>query len=248
MSDLAWILSSGFAMSAIALVGALTLALSDEALHRLLLPLVGFAAGSLLGGAAFHMLPAALAANQDPLGALTWFGAGFTAFFALEQLLHRHHCRRASAPCRQPVTYLILIGDALHNFMGGLAVAGAFLLDTRLGITTWVAAVAHEIPQELGDFGVLVHGGWEKRRALLFNFVSALSFPLGGFLAWVVSFQVDVVFLLPFAAGNFVYIAASDLIPEANRAHDARQGLWSLAAFTLGLVLLYALARVPIWF
>jgi zinc and cadmium transporter len=190
------------------------------------------------------MLPAGLTAGGSALETFAWFGGGFTVFFALEQLLHRHHCRRASAPCRQPVTYLILIGDGLHNFMGGLAVAGAFLLNTQVGIMTWFAAVAHEIPQELGDFGVLIHGGWPKRRALAFNFFSALTFPLGGLVAYAASFQIDVVFLLPFAAGNFVYIAASDLIPEANRAHDVRQALSSLATFVGGLALLFGLALV----
>jgi zinc and cadmium transporter len=140
-----------------------------------------------------------------------------------------------------PLTYLVLIGDGLHNFLGGLAVGGAFVADLRLGISAWLAAAAHEIPQELGDFGVLVHGGWAKRQALLFNGLSALTFLVGGVLAWLASRRIDVSFLLPFAAGNFIYIAASDLIPEVRRPSQLPTGLLHLGALLLGMALLYVL-------
>lgn len=124
--------------------------------------------------------------------------------------MHWHHCHRAFADCKKPLTYLILIGDGLHNFLGGLAIAGVFLMDHRLGIAAWLAAAAHEVPQELGDFGVLVHGGWDKRKALLFNLLSGLTFPLGGVVAYAASRELDVRWLVPLAAGNFLYIGASD--------------------------------------
>jgi zinc and cadmium transporter len=173
------------------------------------------------------------------LAVYVWVFVGFAVFFALEQFLHWHHCHRV--PCQhehRPLTYLILIADALHNFIGGLAVAGAFLIDIRVGVSAWIAAAAHEVPQELGDFGILVHGGWSKRRALLLNFLSALSFPVGGLVAYTASLTFDVSFLLPFAAGNFIYIAAADLIPEVKHEESlARAGI-HFAAFLLGLVLL----------
>ena len=162
---LLWIFGSGLLMSAIALVGAVTLVLRERTLERILLPLVAFAAGSLLGGAFFHMLPVALAADMRDVTVYALILSGFATFFGLEQFLHWHHCHRAQATCKKPLTYLILIGDGLHNFLGGLAVAGTFLIDIRLGVVTWLAAAAHEVPQELGDFGVLVHGGWERRQA-----------------------------------------------------------------------------------
>jgi zinc and cadmium transporter len=114
-----------------------------------------------------------------------------------------------------------LIADALHNFIGGLAVAGAFLIDIRVGISAWIAAAAHEVPQELGDFGILIHGGWKKGRALLYNLLSALTFLIGGLIAYSASLKTDVTFLLPFAAGNFIYIAAADLIPEIKHEESA---------------------------
>jgi len=126
------------------------------------------------------MIPAGLVKMEAEIWFFTWLVVGFVLFFALEQFLHWHHCHRAEADCKKPLTYLILIGDGVHNFIGGTAVAGTFLIDIRLGITAWLAAAAHEVPQELGDFSVLLHGNWEKRKALLFNVLSALTFLVGG--------------------------------------------------------------------
>ncbi len=238
MSTFLWILGSGLLMSAIALIGSATLLLKRESLARLTLPLVALAAGSLIGGALFHMIPASLAARRDSgLDVFAWTAAGFTVFFALEQFIHHHHCHHVTAECKQPLTYLILIGDGLHNFLGGLAVAGTFLLDIRLGITTWVAAAAHEVPQELGDFGALVHGGWAPRRALLANLLSGLMFPVGAMLTYTMALHlhINTDFLIAFGAGNFLYIGASDLVPEVNKARTVADNLKHFAAFAVGL-------------
>jgi zinc and cadmium transporter len=246
MSALAWIVLGGALMSVIAMVGSITLLMKPETLERLLMPMVAFAAGSLIGGAFFHMIPAALAANLHPLDAGIAVASGFTVFFVLEQMLHWRHCHTARAGSKQPLTYLVLIGDGLHNFLGGLAIGGAFLIDVRLGITSWLAAAAHEVPQELGDFAVLVHGGWRKGQALFFNVLSGLTFLVGGLVAYSLAFQMDVSWLIPFAAGNFLYIAASDLVPQINRSQDRTTGAVHLLAFLLGLaVLLLAAMQDP---
>lgn len=244
MTTLLWITISGLLMSAIALVGSVTLVLKESTLQRILLPLVAFAAGSLIGGAFLHMIPASQVEDRADIAVYVWVLAGFTLFFALEQFLHWHHCHRAPASCKEPLTYLILIGDGLHNFLGGLAVAGAFLIDIRLGITTWLAAAAHEVPQELGDFGVLVHGGWDKRQALLFNLLSALTFLAGSLLAYVASFQIDTAFLVPFAAGNFLYIGASDLVPEVSKHRDVVANVVHFVCFVFGLALMLVIRIV----
>jgi zinc and cadmium transporter len=242
VSTLAWIVVSGLAMSSIALVGSMTLLLRPEQLQRLLLPLVAFAAGTLLGGALLHMLPGAIAEVGPRPTVFLWVLAGFATFFALEQFLHWHHGhRRLPGVEPRPLTYLVLIGDGLHNFLGGLAVAAAFITDVRLGLSAWVAAAAHEVPQELGDFGVLVHGGWSRARALLFNVLSALTFLAGGLVAYAAAARFDVTFLLPFAAGNFIYIAASDLVPEVKHNYGVRDNLIHLVALVTGIMLLYAL-------
>jgi zinc and cadmium transporter len=230
-------------MSAIALVGSVTLVLRESTLKRVLLPLVAFGAGSLVGGALFHMIPASLA-SMPAMTALRWVALGFLIFFALEQFLHWHHCHRAYAGCKKPLTYLVLAGDALHNFLGGLSIAGVFVTDVRLGIAAWLAAAAHEVPQELGDFGVLVHGGWSKRSALAMNLLSGLTFLLGGLVAYGASLRLDIRWLVPLAAGNFLYIGASDLVPEVNKPHSAAFGLLNFAVFAAGLGLLLALTAI----
>ncbi len=106
---------------------------------------------------------------------------------------------------------------------------------------TWLAAAAHEIPQELGDFGVLIHGGWEKRKALLYNMLSALTFLLGGLVTYFLSFNIDISFLIPFAAGNFIYIGASDLVPEVNKHKDIKTNLVNYAAFITGILLMLSI-------
>lgn len=245
MSLFLWILLSGLLMAAIAMVGSLTLLLKESTLQRILHPLVAFAAGSLLGGALFHMLPAALGQLKSAGGVFGYFAMGFVTFLALEQFLHWHHCHRQYAEHREPATYLILLADGLHNFLGGLAIGSIFLVDIRLGLSAWLAAAAHEVPQELGDFAVLVKGGWKKGQALLYNVLSGLTFPLGGILAWLASenWQMSTDFLIAFGAGNFVYIGASDLIPEVNKGKDLRAQGQNFLAFCLGLGLLWWLGQ-----
>jgi zinc and cadmium transporter len=243
---LLWIVGSGLLMTAVALVGGLTLLLRETTLQRMILPLVAFSAGSLIGGAFFHMIPAAVSGPGGPLVPLMWTVLGFALFLAVEQFLHYHHCHRASAECRKPLTYLILLGDGLHNFLGGLAIGSTFLIDVRVGVATWLAAAAHEVPQELGDFGVLMHGGWGKASALLFNVLSASTFLVGGVIAYVASARLDVDFLVPLAAGNFLYIGAADLVPEVNKPRELSANLLHFAAFAAGIgVLLLLRIAVP---
>jgi zinc and cadmium transporter len=241
VSPLAWIVLGGVLMSGIALIGAVTFLLPESVQKRLILPLVAFSAGSLLGGAFFHMLPAALGASAGSLAPWIWTLAGFSVFFAFEQLLHWHRCQHVQGDAVSTLPTMIIVGDALHNLLGGMAMASAFLVDPRLGIATWLAEAAHELPQELGEYGVLLHGGWSRRQALAVNVLSSLPFLAGGVLTWAASLQIDVAFLVPFAAGNFLYIAASDLIPEVNRHHRLATAALHFAAFAAGVLVLLAI-------
>lgn len=243
MSTLAWVVLSGVAMSALALIGAVTIGLPEATLARITPVLVGLAAGSLLGGVFFHMLPEAVGALGNTLGVYGWVVAGFLGFFALEQFLHWHHCHRTVSQHR-PLGYLILLADGLHNLIGGLTVGASIVVDLRVGLVTWAVAAAHEVPQELGDFGLLLHSGWDRRSALLFNLLSALLFLGGALVAYAAAGTVDVAVLLPFAAGNFLYIAAADLVPHLTA--DPRLGakLTRSLALVVGLLLLLVVAVI----
>jgi zinc and cadmium transporter len=206
-----------------------------------LLPLVAFAAGTLLGSALLHMLPAASAQFNGSIDVYLATLAGFVSFFFIEQFLQWRHCPRDPTEERKPLTYLVLLGDALHNFLDGVTVAAAFLVDVRIGLSASLAVAAHEIPQELGDFAVLVHGGWTRKRALFFNFATGLTFLVGSLAVYLVSDTIDVGLLLPFAAGTFIYIAASDLIPEVRAATALRVNITHSLAFGAGIALLWLL-------
>lgn len=240
---LGWIVFGGLLMSAIALIGGVTVIMDRAALERMLLPFISLAAGTLIGGAFFHMLPESIGAIGARSAAVAVV-AGFAVFLGVEQFLHWHQTHRHTSEERRPVTYLILLGDAVHNLVGGLAVAGTFLINPSAGIVAWIAAVAHEIPQELGDFGVLVHGGFPRRSALFWNLMSALTFPLGGLIAWFSAQSFDTAWLVAFGAGNFVYIAASDLVPEIKEPQRLSTAAVNFGLFVLGLALTLALA----WF
>ncbi len=241
MSALFWIILSTFILSATSLVGAFALLLKENLLKKLIHPMVAFSAGALLGGAFLHLLPEAIDKTGQVTTVFLYVIGGFSLFFLLEQFIHWHHCHKAPSEHRHPVTYLILGSDTVHNFIDGLAVGAAFLVDIRLGLITSLAIAAHEIPQEMGDFGILIHGGWEKKKALFFNFLSGLTMMLGGLLAYYFGQGVDITYLLPFTAGNFIYIAASDLIPEVKHRDNVCQNGIHFGSFFIGILLMWAM-------
>ena len=242
LSSLAWILAGGLLMSLVAMVGGLTLLLAPRTLQRLLMPLLSLAAGSLLGGALFHMLPEGMGAIGARAGS-AYVAAGFSAFLALELFLQWHHSHRTSAGSGEPLAILILLGDALHNFICGLGIASTFVLNPAAGVAAWCAALAHELPQELGDFAILLHSGWSAGAALRWNLISALTFPLGAVLAWLLAQSLSVAGLALFAGGNFLYIAASDLVPEIKTSTSLRSGALRFGWFSAGLLLMLLLER-----
>ena len=234
------ILVFGLMMSLLAFVGGLLVLLPEAFLKRWIKLLVAFAAGSLLGGAFFHMLPHALSESSQTSTVMLWVVLGFAGFLVLEQLLEWHHCHKVPSEHVKPVGPLLLIADGVHNFLGGLAIGAIFLADTKAGISAWTAAALHEIPQEIGDFGAIVHSGFSTKKALLLNFLSALTFPLGGALAYFAGQSFETHYLIALGCGNFIYIASVDLIPEVKRAKQFSETLLRFCFFALGVALLYA--------
>ncbi len=227
------ITASSFLISLIAFVGVVSLAIKDEVLDRILLYLVGFAAGALIGGAFLHLLPETVERSTS-MNVFLALSFGFLLFFLLEKLLWRH-CHKGKCEVH-PFAYVNLIGDGVHNFIDGLIMAASFLSNIQLGIVTSFAVAFHEIPQEIGDFGVLVYGGLGKSKALILNFFAGLTVIIGGLVGYFLQSYIgeSMIFILPFAAGGFIYIAASDLIPELHKEVNTRRSLASFAVFLLG--------------
>lgn len=241
METLIWILIACILISALSLVGLGVFFIKESFLEKTLLWLVSLSAGALLSGAFFHMLPEALAQTDQTRKVFLFLTMGFVFFFFLEQFIHWHHCHKTPSQHKSPVTYLVLLSDTVHNFFDGLAIGAAFLVNFQLGVTTWLVSAAHEIPQELGDFGVLVHGGWSKKKALLFNLFSSFTAILGGLTAYFFTKELQAPLLLAFSAGGFVYIACSDLIPEIKNKACVKDNVKHFFFFLLGLSLVYAL-------
>ncbi len=232
-------------ISLIAFIGALTLFLKRQLLDRILLILVAFSAGALIGGAFLHLLPEAiLKTGLDSHAILNMFLSllvGFCLFFVLEQFIRWHHCHLTEHKIK-PVSYLILVSDAVHNFIDGLVIAASFVIGFHVGVVTTLAIALHEIPQEIGDFGILIYGGFERGKALLLNFVSALTVVIGGITGYLLYGLIEnnIVLLLPFAAGNFIYIASSDLIPEIKHKESVKKSAMHFTAFLTGIGLMLA--------
>jgi len=239
LTTLLEILAATLIISLIAFVGVFTFVLKRELLNKALLVLVALSTGALLGGAFLHLLPEAIIRKDADLSIFLYLLLGFSIFFVLEQFLQWRH-QHTAAPNIKPFSYLILVSDAVHNFIDGLIIAASFTISLPLGISTTLAVGLHEIPQELGDFAVLVYGGFGTRKALFFNFITALTAILGGLAGYLASsiMQSSMIYLLPFAAGNFIYIAAADLIPEIKHHTGLGRSILHFTVFLIGIAIM----------
>jgi zinc and cadmium transporter len=237
--ELAYIFLATFIVSLISFVGVVTLSLKDKILNKILLILIGLSAGALMGGAFLHLLPEAVEKSTG-LDVYLFVLVGFILFFLIEKVLHWRHCHKGECDVHT-FHYMNLVGDSIHNFIDGLIMAASFVVSIPLGITTTIAIATHEIPQEIGDFGVLLYGGFSKKRAIMLNFVVALTAVLGGIVGYFVSKSIEniVVFILPFAAGGFIYIAATDLVPEIRKELDMKKYMVTLFVFICGILIMW---------
>lgn len=230
-------------VSLISLVGFFVLPFGKEKLNKILIYFVSFAAGTLLGDAFIHLIPEAYSKTGICLQISLYVLSGIVAFFILEKFIHWRHCHKVpSEKHPHPFSYVILTGDTVHNLIDGMIIGASYLVSIPVGIATTLAVVFHEIPQEVGDFGSLVYGGFSKKKALLLNFVTALSAILGAVFVLILGENEELVnFLVPFAAGGFIYVSLSDLIPELHRHTEVKKSFWQLATFILGIGLMIAL-------
>lgn len=241
-----WIytLSAVFIVSLISFVGIFTISLRIDLLKKVLLFFVSLSAGALLGGAFFHLIPEAAKELGIGLRLSAYILSGILVFFAMEKIICWRHCHiPTSEEHPHPFAFMNLIGDAFHNFIDGMIIAGSFLVSVPLGITTTIAVILHEIPQEIGDFGVLIHGGFSRFKALLLNFATALAAVLGAVVVLALNLEVGTIarFLVPFTAGGFIYIAGSDLIPELKKDSRPLNSLLQMFFLVLGLGIMLSL-------
>ena len=230
-------------VSLISLVGVFTLSLRSKIGHKSLRFMVSFAVGALLGDVFIHLLPELAAENKLDLKISLIILASIIGFFLTESFIHWHHHHNetdADEHNYHPVAYLNLVGDGLHNLIDGLIIGGAYLIDLQVGIATTIAVILHEIPQEIGDFGVLIYSGFSKSKALLYNFLSALTALLGVIIAISVrDIENFSTILVAIGIGSFIYIALADLVPEIHKAKS--RIISQVLIMLLGVAVMFAL-------
>ncbi len=242
MAVLLYIFGAVLIVSLISLVGAVYLVFSRTILDRSTPWLVAFAAGTILGVVFFDLIPE----SMQKLGDQTFIFVvvGILAFLLFEQVLHWHH-HREQEECKEcpqtlPVGYSVLLVDGVHNFLDGVLITSAFLLDIRVGITATVAVLLHEVPQEIGDFAVLIHSGFKKKKALSLNFLSALAAVVGAAIAYLALNEVKtyIPYTVAFGAGGFLYIALVDLLSDFKGGKSLSLRLAQLVMVVMGVALM----------
>ncbi|VVB98772.1 Zinc transporter ZupT [uncultured archaeon] len=234
-------------VSLISLIGLFTLSIDQKKLKKLLLYMVSFSAGAMFGDAFIHLIPEAFKSAGFSPSVAIYVISGIVFSFSVEKFIRWRHCHEPTTEEHpHPFAMMNLIGDSVHNFIDGLVIGASYLAGIEIGIATTLAVVFHEIPQEIGDFGVLMHGGFTRAKALLFNFLTALTAILGTVVALALGAYVANMtsFLVPFAAGNFIYIAGSDLIPELHKEMSARKSALQLICFVLGVIVMLSLLQL----
>lgn len=235
-------------VSLISLVGILTLSIKIERLKKILIYLISFSAGALIGDAFIHLLPEIVEESGGfGIGTSLYIISGILISFVIEKFIHWRHCHLPiTTEHKHPFAWMNLFGDSIHNLIDGMIIAAAYLVSIPVGIATTIAVVLHEIPQEIGDFGVLIHGGFSVKKAVLLNFLTALTAVFGTVAVLILGAHTENVasFLVPFAAGNFIYIASTDLIPELHKETAVSKSIVQLVSFVLGVCIMLLLLQL----
>jgi len=249
MGAVLYTLISVILVSLISVVVIIPFLLKKKISQRWLLVLLSLSVGALLGGVFIHLLPEAMSEGYSLSIAINVL-LGFLVFFVLEKFIHFHHNKKcADGHCGHTHAYhlapLNLIGDGIHNFLDGLVIAGSYLVSVPLGIAATISIIFHEVPQEIADFGVLLYSGMSKMKALLFN-LSAATAILGAIVGLVFGSGGFTHFIIPFAAGSFIYIAASNLVPELHRHCKFVDIILHLVAIIVGIFVMFLVTLVEV--
>lgn len=251
LSNILYIIIATSVVSLFSFVGIYALSLKEKTLHDILLVLIAFSAGTILGAAFFDLLPEAIELVEESR-VFIYITVGFLFFFILERFIYWYHghphgedIAHARAVSKS-FGYLNLIGDGIHNFVDGMIIAASFLVAFPVGLTTTIAVIFHELPQEMGDYGILIYSGFTRGRALLLNFLVAVLVVLGGISAVFFLEAVEMLsgLLIAFSAGGFIYLAASELIPEFQEERSFKKSIVQFVVFSLGLALVWSLGVI----
>jgi len=219
------------------------LSLQEEKLRKYIFIFISLAIGALLGDAFIHLIPEAFEKSDNAMLSSILIISGILIFFILEKFLHwHHHGEDREEPHVHPVGKLVLFSDGIHNFIDGMIIGVSFLISVPVGLATTLTVILHEIPQEIGDFAVLLHAGYTKARALWLNFLSALLAIAGVLAVFLLGKEQSVIlWILPIAAGGFIYIAVADLIPELQKTKKVKHSILQIAAVVIGVLAMVAL-------
>ena len=244
MDTLTYILVFTLIGSVVSLIGGVLLLIKQKFALSISHYLSAFAAGALLSAAFFDLLPEA-AEHMEELGVSVdiplWTLTGVLAFFLIERFIHHHHSHSQEIEEKKSVIPLVIIGDIMHNFADGVAIAATFLISIPLGIVTSLAVAAHEIPQEIGDFGIMLHKGMARKKVLLINFYSSLAAMAGAFLTFIYKDKIEgfLPIILATTAGFFIYIALANLIPEIHNRENQKVAFWETIMLLVGVLVIY---------
>ena len=239
--------ASVLVVSLISFIGIFTLSLREEVLRKYIFIFISVAVGALLGDALIHLIPEAFQDSTNTTLTSVLVIAGILFFFILEKFLHwHHHGEDKEDNYVHPVGQLVLFSDGIHNFIDGMIIGASFLVNVPVGLATTLAVILHEIPQEIGDFAVLLHSGYTKQRALWLNFLSALTAILGAVVLFSLGriAKTSSIYFLPIAAGGFIYIALADLIPELQKTKEAKYSILQIVAVVAGVLAMIALTFI----
>lgn len=243
MTLLFWILIFSFLGSVFCLIGGLFLLWKERWAKKFALYLVSFAAGALIGAAFLHLLPEAIEKGGTEIFVYTLIG--LLTMFLVERFLLWYHCHDGKCEVHT-FSYTILVGDGVHNFIDGIIIGASFFVSIPLGIVTAIAIALHEIPQEIGDFAIMLHGGMKKNKVLIYNLIAALLTPLAAVLTYIFSSSLKNIItpLIAFAAGTFIYIASSDLIPEIHKETKKSKAIIQFFLLLLGILVIWGAEKI----
>lgn len=239
---------AAFLVSLISLIGVFTLPFKRHHIDKLLIYMVSFAAGGLMGGAFFHLLPEVIKQSQDLTSTFIYVILGFCFFFVMEKFLRWHHCHDEKCESHRHLGELSLIGDFIHNMMDGLIIISSFMINTDLGIIVTLSIVFHEIPEELGNFGVLLYAGFGRSKAILFNFLTGIASIIGVIIGFYLINLISSInyALISLAAGGFIYVASADFIPELHKENKTATSILIFIVFLLALAFMLAVKMLGI--